>query len=106
MKKETKMILCPIVQRKVLKVLVVIMVMKMNTIILFVIVGTKPCVVVDDLPEGASPLLGVFPEFSPAGDGVGKAHDLENVQEDSTLEYFRMFYPDIIFDKLLTATNS
>ena len=98
------MILCPMVQRKVLKVLVVIMVMKMNTIVLFVIVRTKPCVV-DDLPEGASP-LGFFPEFTPAGDGVGKAHDLENVQEDSTLEHFRMFYPDIIFDKLLTAPNS
>ena len=55
------MILCPMVQRKVLKVLVVvIMVMKMNTIILFVIVETKPCVV-DDLPEGASPLTGSFP---------------------------------------------
>ena len=60
---------------------------------------------VDALPEGASP-LGVLPEFIPAGIGIGKAHDLEDVQEDSTLQHFRLFYPDIIFDKFLTATNS
>jgi hypothetical protein len=64
----------------------------------------KQCVV-DALPEGASP-LGVLPEFTPAGDGVGKAHNLDNVQEDSTLELFRMFYPDNIFHKFLTATNT
>ena len=39
MKKEKKMILCPMVQRKVLMVLVRLMIIKMSTIILFVIVG-------------------------------------------------------------------
>jgi hypothetical protein len=55
MKKETKVILCPMVQRKVLKVLVTIMVMKMNTII-----GMGPVVAPTTLLEnrGPTPLAG------------------------------------------------
>ena len=61
--------------------------------------------IVEEFPGGA-PLNFGLPDFTPAGRGVGRVHELDNVAPDSVWQHFRLFYPDNVFNTFIVATNS
>ena len=66
----------------------------------------EDCEPIPNVPTEAAELLAGIPPFTPFNGNVGSIFDLSEVIADSTWSHFRLFYPDVIFDRFITATNA